>query len=47
LLRIQDKEGKTKFVWKDEDDEPVNIDELILKAPLDNKPKVKEKTDDK
>ena len=32
MLRIQGKQGKTKFVWKDEDEEPVSIDELILKA---------------
>ena len=32
MLRIQDKQGKTKFVWKDEDEEPISIDELILRA---------------
>jgi hypothetical protein len=30
-LRIQDKDGKTKFVLRDEDEEPVSIDELIIK----------------
>lgn len=33
MLRIRDKSGKTKFVWSDEDEEPVSIDELILTAP--------------
>ena len=34
LLKIKDKHGKVKFVLRDDDDEPISIDELILK---DNK----------
>lgn len=30
MLKIKDKNGRTKFVLRDEDEEPVSIDELIL-----------------
>lgn len=30
LLKIKDKSGRVKFVWRDCDEEPVSIDELIL-----------------
>jgi hypothetical protein len=44
LLRIQDTSGKTKFIWRDEDEEPVSIDELILEDQQREKEK-KEKQD--
>lgn len=31
MLKIQDKEGKVKYIWSDEADEPISIDDLILK----------------
>ena len=40
MLKIKDKAGKLKFVLYDEDDEPISIDELILK---DKEKKVEEK----
>lgn len=30
MLKIVDKDGRTKFILKDEDEEPLSIDELIL-----------------
>jgi hypothetical protein len=30
LLRIRDREGKLKFVLRDEDEEPVDFDKLVL-----------------
>jgi len=30
LLKIKDKDGRTKFVLRDDDDEPMSIDELVL-----------------
>ena len=30
MLRIQDKTGKTRFILRDEDEEPVEVDELVL-----------------
>ena len=31
MLKIKDKSGKTKFVWRDEEEEPISIDELIIR----------------
>ena len=31
MLKIKDKNNKTKFILRDEDEEPLSIDELILK----------------
>jgi hypothetical protein len=42
LLRIQDKSGRTKFVLRDEDEEPLSIDELVLN---DQSPEEKEEDD--
>jgi hypothetical protein len=30
VLRIQDKDGRTKFILRDEDEEPISIDEFVL-----------------
>jgi len=30
MLRIVDKDSKTKFILRDEDEEPLSIDELVL-----------------
>jgi len=35
LLRIQDKTGKTKFVLRDEDEEPIAVDELVLNDDIE------------
>jgi hypothetical protein len=43
LLKIKDGQGKLKFVLRDEDEEPVSIDELILKdSKKKEKPEEKE-----
>lgn len=44
MLRIQDSEGKTKYVLRDEDEEPISIDELILN---DKQPEPAEKKENK
>ena len=31
MLKIKDKDGKTKLVLRDEDEEPISMDELILR----------------
>lgn len=30
MLKIRDKSGKIRFIWKDDEEEPISIDELIL-----------------
>jgi len=30
MLRIKDQSGKTKYILRDEDEEPVEIEELVL-----------------
>lgn len=42
MLRIQDKEGRTKFILEDESDEPVSVDEMILQDTQNEKEKEKE-----
>jgi hypothetical protein len=37
MLKIKDKEGKTKFVWKDDDEQPISIDELIIRESKEKK----------
>jgi len=44
MLKIKDKSGKTKLVLRDEDDEPISIDELILRESA-KKQAVKETED--
>lgn len=39
MLKIKDKDGKTKMVLRDEDEEPISIDELVLQEALHNKKK--------
>lgn len=34
MLKIKDKDGKTKLVLRDEDDEPISIDELIIREAV-------------
>jgi len=48
MLKIKDKDGKTKLVLRDEDEEPVSIDELIIREAVnhkDNDKKTQEKGD--
>lgn len=42
MLKIKGRDNKVKFVLRDEDEEPVSIDELILR---DEKKKDKNKKD--
>lgn len=44
MLKIKDKDGKTKLVLRDEDEEPISMDELILREPKTRK-KDKKKTE--
>jgi hypothetical protein len=32
MLKIKDKNGKVKFVWKDEDEQPISIEEVVIKT---------------
>lgn len=36
MLRIKDRDQKTKFILRDEDDEPIKVDELIIKEAKKN-----------
>lgn len=45
MLKIKDKEGKLKFVLRDEDEEPLSIDEFILEDAIKSKKKNKENED--
>lgn len=31
MLKIKDKHGRTKFILRDDDEEPLSIDDLVLK----------------
>ena len=45
MLKIKDKDGKTKFILMDDDEECISIDELILreiKSKVDKKKTEKE-----
>jgi hypothetical protein len=44
LLKIVDKDGRTKYVLRDEDDEPLSIDELILRDKKEQEADAKEKS---
>ena len=46
MLKIKDKDGKTKFVLRDDDDEPLSIDELILRETVSKKDKRKTESED-
>lgn len=35
MLRIQDKTGKTKFILRDDDEEPVEVEELVLNDEIE------------
>jgi len=37
MLKIKDRDGKTKLVLRDEDEEPISIDELIIREAIGNK----------
>ena len=43
MLKIKDKDGKTKFVLRDEDEEPISIDELIIRESQNKQQVTKEK----
>lgn len=43
LLRIKDSKGTTKFILRDDDEEPISIDELILN---DKQPEPKKEKSD-
>ena len=47
MLKIKDKDGKTKFVLRDEDEEIISMDELILRelTPRSKDKKKAEKDD--
>ena len=36
MLKFKDSKGKTKFVLRDLDTEPISIDELVLQDDLNN-----------
>lgn len=46
MLKIKDKNGRTKFILRDEDEEPLSIDELILKESEQKKEKEDEQERD-
>ena len=31
MLKIKDSDGRTKYLLKDEDEEPISIDELVIR----------------
>lgn len=46
MLKIKDKDGKTKLVLRDEDEEPISIDELIIREAVGDKDKKKQEKSD-
>lgn len=47
LLKIKDKSNKVKFVLTDDSDEPVNVDDLIIKEWKKKQQQEEEKKKDK
>ena len=43
MLKIQDKEGKTKFVLRDEDEEPTPVTEIKDEKPTAEEPMTENK----
>ena len=44
MLRVKDQKGKTAFVLRDEDEQPISIDQLVLNES--QKPKQKEEVEE-